>query len=162
MLHEIKIEMEINSQALVADNGYMDDNVIKYAYENNIILLIPDRSQSSKSKSKKDENPYGKPKFIYDWKTDSFICPEGESLHYKNDRKVNGELNRVYSTIKCKTCLMKKLCTKNRVREIFEPVDDIRWKMKADFRTHEGKMYYKKRANLNEAHFGLLRNVCHF
>ena len=30
--------MEINSQALVADNGYMDDNVIKYAYENNIRL----------------------------------------------------------------------------------------------------------------------------
>jgi len=162
MLHEIKIEMGINPQVVVADNGYMNDNVIKYAYENNIRLLIPDRSESSKSKSKKDENPYGKPKFIYDWKTDSFICPEGESLHYKNDRKVNGELNRVYSTNKCKTCAMKKLCTKSRVREIFEPVDDIRWKMKADFRTPEGKMYYKKRANLNEAHFGLLRNVRHF
>ena len=51
---------------------------------------------------------------------------------------------RVYSTIKCKTCPMKKLCTKSRVKEIFEPVDDVRWKMKADFRTPEGKMYYKK------------------
>ena len=57
---------------------------------------------------------------------------------------------------------MKKLCTKSRVKEIFEHVDDVRWKMKADFRTPEGKMYYKKRANLNEAHFGLLRNVRHF
>ena len=43
------------------DNGYIKDNVIKYAYENNIRSLIPDRSESSKSKSKKDENPYGKP-----------------------------------------------------------------------------------------------------
>ena len=34
--------------------------------------------------------------------------------------------------------------------------------MKADFRTPEGKMYYKKRANLNEAHFGSLRNVRYF
>ena len=162
MLHEIKIEMGINPQVVVADNGYMNDNVIKYAYENNIRLLIPDRSESSKSKSKKDENPYGKPNFVYDWKTDSFICPEGEQLHYRNDRKLNGEWMRVYSTIKCKTCQMKKLCTKSRVKEIFEPVDDVRWKMKADFRTPEGKMYYKKRANLNEAHFGLLRNVRHF
>jgi len=42
MLHEIKIQMGINPKVLVADNGYMDDNVIKYAYENNIRLLIPD------------------------------------------------------------------------------------------------------------------------
>ena len=26
----------------------------------------------------------------------------------------------------------------------------------------EGKIYYKKRANLNEAHFGLLRNARNF
>ena len=52
MLHEIKIQMEINSKVLVADNGYMNDNVIKYAYENNIRLLIPDRTESSKNKPK--------------------------------------------------------------------------------------------------------------
>ena len=52
MLHEIKIQMGINPQVLVADNGYMNDNVIKYAYENNIRLLIPDRNESSKTKSK--------------------------------------------------------------------------------------------------------------
>ena len=34
--------------------------------------------------------------------------------------------------------------------------------MKADFKSPEGKIYYKKRANLNEAHFGLLRNAPNF
>lgn len=53
MLHEIKIEMGINLNVLVANNGYMNDNIIKYAYENNIWLLIPNRVESSKSKSKK-------------------------------------------------------------------------------------------------------------
>lgn len=162
MLHEIKIQMGINPKVLVADNGYMNDNVIKYAYENNIRLLIPDRSESSKSKPKNDDNPYAKAKFIYKWKTDSFICPMGEHLHYKNDRKLNGEWMRVYSTNKCKTCPVKNICTQSRVKEIFEPVDDLRWKMKADFQTPEGKIYYKKRANLNEAHFGLLRNARNF
>ena len=47
MLHEIKIQMEINTQVVVADNGYINDNVIKYAYENNIRLLIPDRAVSN-------------------------------------------------------------------------------------------------------------------
>ena len=34
--------------------------------------------------------------------------------------------------------------------------------MKADYQSPEGKIYYKKRANLNEAHFGLLRNANYF
>ena len=162
MLNEIKIQMGINPKVLVADNGYMDDNVIKYAYNNNIRLIIPDRNESSKNKSKNREKPYHKVNFTYDWKTDSFICPMDEHLHYKNDRKLNGEWMRVYSTNKCKTCPVKDQCTQSRVREIFEPVNDLRWKMKADFKSPEGKIYYKKRANLNEAHFGLLRNARNF
>ena len=39
MLHEIKIQMGINTQVLVADNGYMDDNIIKYAYEAKLKIL---------------------------------------------------------------------------------------------------------------------------
>ena len=162
MLHEIKIEMGINPKVLVADNGYMNDNVIKYAYENNIRLLIPDRNESSKIKDKNKKKPYHKVNFIYNWETDSFLCPMGQHLHYQNDRKLNGVLNRVYSTNKCKTCPVKNQCTKSRVREIFEPANDLRWKMKADYQSPEGKIYYKKRANLNEAHFGLLRNARNF
>ena len=162
MLHEIKIQMGINPKVLVADNGYMDDNIIKYAYDNDIRLIIPDRNESSKNKSKNREKPYHKVNFTYNWKTDSFTCPMGEHLHYKNNRKLNGELMRVYSTNKCKTCPVKNQCTKSRVKEIFEHANDLRWKMKADYQTLEGKNYYKKRANLNEAHFGLLRNARNF
>ena len=162
MLNQIKIQMGINPKVLVADNGYMDDNVIKYAYNKNIRLIIPDRNESSKNKSKNREKPYHKVNFTYDWKTDSFTCPIGEHLHYKNNRKLNDELMRVYFTNKCKSCPVKNQCTKSRVREIFEPADELRWKMKADYQTPEGKIYYKKRANLNEAHFGLLRNARNF
>ena len=162
MLHEIKIQMGINPKVLVADNGYMDDNIIKYTYDNNIRLIIPDRNESSKNKSKNRQKPYHKVNFTYNWKTDSFTCPMGEQLHYKNNRKLNGELMRVYSTNKCKNCPVKNQCTKSRVKEIFEHANDLRWKMKADYQTPEGKTYYKKRANLNEAHFGLLRNARNF
>ncbi len=34
--------------------------------------------------------------------------------------------------------------------------------MKADILYLEGKIYYKKRANINEVHFGLLRNARNF
>ena len=83
MLQEIKIQIGINPKVLVADNRYMNDNVIKYAYENNIRLLIPNRNESSKIKSKNREKPHHKVNFTYDWKTDSLICPMDEYLHYK-------------------------------------------------------------------------------
>ena len=71
--------------------------------------VLSDFGISSKSKTKNGDNPYAKSKFVYEWKTDSFICPMGEHLHYKNDRKLNGELMRVYSTNKCKTCPVKNI-----------------------------------------------------
>jgi len=81
--------MVINHQVLVTDNGYLNDNVIKYAYENNIRLLILDWTESSKNNLKLEES-ICKGKFHNNWRIDSFICPIGEQLHYKNDRKLNG------------------------------------------------------------------------
>ena len=65
--------MGINPKLLVADNGYMNNNVIKYAYQNDKRLLMPDRAESIKSKPK-NKKPFAKANFIYDWKTDTFIC----------------------------------------------------------------------------------------
>ena len=66
MLHKIKIQMGINPRVLIADNGYMNDNIIKYAHDNNIRLIIPDRNESSKNKSKNREKHYHKVNFPYD------------------------------------------------------------------------------------------------
>lgn len=68
----------------------------------------------------------------------------GEQLNYKNNRKLNGKWMRVYSTNKCKTCPIKKQRTKSRVKEIFEPIDDLRCKMKADFKHPKEKITTKK------------------
>ena len=99
--------MGINPKVLVADNGYVDDNVIKYAYENNIRLLILDWAESSKSKPKNKEKQFSKLNFIQEQKKDSFICPMDEHSYYKNDRKLNGEWMRLYLTSKCKTYSIK-------------------------------------------------------
>ena len=51
-------------------------------------------------------NPH-KVNFTYDWKTDSFICPMDEHLHYKNDIKLNGEWMRLCSTTNVKLAQSK-------------------------------------------------------
>ncbi len=63
---------------------------------------------------------------------------------------------------KCKNCPVKEEFTNSGVREIFEPANDLRWKIKADYQSPEGKLYYKKRANLNETRFESLRNAHNF
>ena len=42
---------------------------------------------------------------------------------------------------KCKNCPVKEEFTNSGVREIFEPANDLRWKMKADYQSPEGKLY---------------------
>ena len=49
---------------------------------------------------------------------------------YKNDHKLNGVWNKVYSTNDCKTCSEHDKCTKSRVKKIFEPCNPLRWKLK--------------------------------
>lgn len=75
-----EIQMGINPKVLVADNGYMNDNVVKYAYENNMRLLIPDRNESSKTNSKNREKPYHKVNFTYDWKKRLIHLPNERTL----------------------------------------------------------------------------------
>lgn len=53
----------------------MDDNKIKYTYENNIRLLIPNLIESIKTKFKIKETPIAKVNFTHGWKINSFSCP---------------------------------------------------------------------------------------
>lgn len=69
----------------------MGNKITKFANENNIRLLIPNKSENSKFKPKNDKNHYAKAKFIYEWKTESFIYQKVNTYIRKNDRKLNGE-----------------------------------------------------------------------
>jgi len=77
----------------------------------------------------------------------------GEQLLYKNDRKLNGEWMRVYSTNKCKTCPVKNQCTKSRVKEIFEPVDDLRWKNESRYPISRRKNLLQKKSKSKRSTF---------
>ena len=119
-----KENMGLNYNYQVAADSKNGTIVVQYLTQNS--------TDAHEIKIQMGINPH-KVNFTYDWKTDSFICPMDEHLHYKNDIKLNGEWMRLCSTNKCKTCPVKDQCTKSRVREIFEPVNNLRWKMKADF-----------------------------
>ncbi|MBM4176192.1 MAG: hypothetical protein FJ213_08475 [Ignavibacteria bacterium] len=61
------------------------------------------------------ENPepdYLYDKFIYDEVTDSYCCPQGQTLnYYTTSMKDGGRKIRMYRTAACQKCSVSKLCT---------------------------------------------------
>ena len=159
---QAKMNLEKNPDILVADNGYLNDDILEKAYQENVIVIIPDRNEASKAKPENMKKQYAKVNFQYDFKNDTYTCPQGSVLFYKNDRKLNDVWNKVYSTNDCKTCSEHDKCTKSRIREIFEPCNPLRWKLKDDYHSDMGQKYYKKRGYINEGYFGILKNARKF
>ena len=159
---QAKMNLEKNPDILVADNGYLNDDILEKAYQENVLVIIPDRNEASKTKPENMKKQYSKVNFQYDFKNDTYTCPQGSVLFYKNDRKLNNVWNKVYSTNDCKTCSEHDKCTKSRIREIFEPCNPLRWKLKEDYHSDMGQKYYKKRGYINEGYFGILKNARKF
>ncbi len=87
---------------------------------------------------------YVKCKFTENKVENNFICPEGVKLPFKNYRKINGRLHKIYSTTKCKQYPKLKSCTSSRVREITEVANPYEEKLKDDYFSDYGQKIYKK------------------
>jgi len=124
--------------------------------KNNIITIMPDRTESMKIKRKKDSNRFSKPHFQYIWEEDVYICPQNNKLEYQNNRKLNNKLNRVYSTTKCKNCKYNQECCKGRKKEIFHSAHPIKNKneRRLQFRSRKRNLQKKipHRRNLLRNH----------
>lgn len=121
----------------------------KYCFEHDIKIIIPDRTESER-RSDRPKKKYAKCKFIENRVENYFICPEGEKLSFKNYRKINGRLHKIYSTTKCKQYPKLKKCTSSRVKEITEVADPYKEKLKDDYFSDYGQKIYKKRAPITD------------
>lgn len=63
----------------------------------------------------------------------------------------------MYYTEKCKSCPVKKKCTKSNYRTISEFGNDIEKEMRIKMDSHEGKEEYGKRMGTVEPVFGILK-----
>lgn len=128
----------------------------KYCFKHDIKIIIPDRTEAER-RSDRPKKKYAKCKFIENRVENYFICPEGEKLSFKNYRKINGRLHKIYSTTKCKQYPKLKKCTSSRVKEITEVADPYKEKLKDDYFSDYGQKIYKKRAPITESIFGVLK-----
>ena len=72
---------------------------------------------------------------------------------------MNNQLLNVYSSDECLNCKHLKECTANKKREILEPANPIKQRIKDHYYSDKGQQIYKKRAPITESAFGILKRA---
>jgi len=155
-------EITENEKIIVtADKGYDNFKEIKKCKDENIEVIVP---STNKLKAQQAKGRYTREAFIYDDATDTYLCPNNQSLIMKGTRIQNEMLLYRYklkSTI-CKVCPLRDRCLpeKTPYKEL------IRWEHesfinehKIKMKTEKSKKIIKQRSAIVEHPFGTIKQT---
>jgi len=166
-LHKAAVQARQNLQLqkedsimVLADKGYHTGAELQQCQQENMITHVAYKQQSS---VKHISNEFLSESFDYDKHTDSYICPAGAILTslgtWHNKKGDAGETSfrfKTYRTDDCKTCTLKKQCTKLPKRIIqrseYQDAVDIN-----DNNIKQNPHYYKRRQAICEHPFGSIK-----
>lgn len=143
----------------LADGGYHSGANLASCAEQGYPVAMPE----SNRKARQEPDPYGKDAFIYDQKTDTFTCPEEQTLTFVGEKHRQGRMvTRVYRASRniCLACPAFGVCTKDqrhgRMLEI-GPHELALRNHRTWMATQEVKAAYRQRKQLPEPTFGILK-----
>ena len=144
------------SQTTLADAGYFAASHLEECSRRGQQAVV------SESRQRFLKDPYHKDRFIYDEQSDSFTCPQGQTLAFVRIQHANGVPLRLYraSGAVCQACPAFRVCT--RAKEIgrslaIGPHDAVLRRHRAWMATSEAKEAYKLRKQLVEPVFGIIK-----
>jgi hypothetical protein len=163
MLRRAKTILRSNQFTSLYDKGYHTGSELNIAdcLNINTLVAIPPLSGASHA-----PNPdYDVKNFIYDLKNDSYTCPQGHILttnrYWHNAKNPAGKVSykfKNYTTPKCKSCHVKKLCTKSKVNgkqvrrsQYTEAIENNRK------RVQNSEKLYKRRQAIVEHPYGTIK-----
>jgi hypothetical protein len=127
----------------------------------------PVAAESRAQLPRNDKKKLAKSCFVYDERSDTYYCPMGRPLEYKETSKdPRGGMmvsRRVYRCADCAGCVLAEECLDPKAkrgrtvqRDEYEP---LREKMAAKLRTPEGKATYNKRMHTAETPFAIIKSI---
>jgi transposase len=148
-----KANLEINQAEVVADAGYYNAAEVDRCVEQGITPMIPKADTSANSA----RGLYGKSRFRYDEKKDVYVCPAGAELTHRFNTYELGRELRYYRASGCKTCALKKQCTRNKANRTItrEANEGLMEAMAARMKAQPWK--FKLRKTLAEHPFGTIK-----
>jgi transposase len=150
---QAKTNLEVNQTEVVADAGYYNAAEVSRCAEQGITTYVPKADTSANTA----RGLYGKSRFRYDQKKDVYVCPAGAELTYRFATYELGRELRYYRASGCKTCALKKQCTRNKANRTItrEENEGLMEAMAARMKAQPWK--FKLRKTLAEHPFGTIK-----
>jgi len=148
-----KGNLELKQTEVVADAGYYNAAEVSRCAEQGITAYVPKADTSANTA----RGLYGKSRFRYDEKKDVYVCPAGAELTYRFATYELGRELRYYRASGCKSCALKKQCTRNKANRTITREENeglmeaMARRMKAEPRK------FKLRKTLAEHPFGTIK-----
>jgi transposase len=107
---QTKENLGVAQLEVVADRGYYNNSEVSVCAQHGITPYVakPDTSANAKL------GLFGKSRFSYDAARDVYVCPAGKELTHRFNTEEKGRQLRYYRTQDCRSCALKKACTRNR------------------------------------------------
>jgi transposase len=113
-IEEVKSNTGQTPQQLVVDGGYVSgENIVQVSREKiEMIAPLPDNEARTAGLSKCQEGKYAAEQFTYQPASNTYRCPEGETLVYISQETSQGQTQFLYraSAGSCKGCAAKAKC----------------------------------------------------
>lgn len=160
---EAKENLELKTFTVLVDKGYHNGREIDTCKSNNIttIVAVPEQGKSNENGTQPE---YLVSKFTYNKATNSYTCPQGETLtttgkwHKKTGRtEESGYMFQKYRTPKCKECPVKHLCTSRKGGREIDRSQYATAVEENHQRYKENAQLYRKRQEINEHIFGTIK-----
>jgi transposase len=160
-LHNIssqaKEALGVDEVTAIADKGYYSGEQFSKCKKDNIHPIAP-----HPDKGGGQEKGYTKGYFAYDKETDSYRCPQGQTLCQPKQRRANRKGDRYYNAEACATCKFKSRCTpKTQYRTIVRGEFD-EYSEEVDEFTKANKVLYAERKSICEHPFGTVKRALGF
>lgn len=145
------------AEVSLLDGGYHSGENLQACEQAGRKVLMPEAQE------RELEKPYHKDHFVRDAGRDSYTCPQGQELRFAGMKRRQGrEERRVYraSAAECRACPAFGQCTRDkrqgRAIEVGPYEEELR-RHRALMATEEAKTMYRRRQELIEPSFGILK-----
>ena len=158
---EAKENLEAETFTVLVDKGYHNGREITKCKQENIrtVVAYPTLVQTNENGTTKE---YLVANFIYDKESDSYVCPQNQTLKtkgswHKKSRDGGGYLFKKYRSSACKECLVKTLCTSRTGGREIDRSEFAEAVEENNQRYRENGELYRRRQEINEHIFGTIK-----
>jgi len=158
---EAKENLGIETYTALVDKGYHNGKQIEICKQSNITTIVakPEQGKSNENGTTRD---YLVAQFQYNQDTDTYTCPQGETLkttgswHKKTTDRDSYNFKK-YRTPKCKECPVKHLCTSRAAGREIDRSQYAQAVEENNKRYQENPQLYRTRQEINEHIFGTIK-----